>query len=252
MAFVALHVQAIAFPSLPSTSCRDIDNRCTSWAATGECKRNVGYMTLHACRVACGSCGHDASDLVAAIRASPEEQIDLVRTRNHGSCTTSPPTVLRWAVDSMLASQIGCFNRKGAEPSGYWQKTLLLHEAQAQRSSPITFYDTITSRPLFRAPINRTMAEFLKESTAHGWPSFREQELIASGVRALRDSGGEVVSVDGTHLGHNLPDSHVRYCINLVSIAGWPPADEQQNGLTALPQEGATTGPRHEMKMTTS
>lgn len=33
--------------------------------------------------------------------------------------------------------------------------------------------------------------------------------------------GGECVSVDGTHLGHNIPDSNGhRYCINLVSIAG--------------------------------
>jgi peptide methionine sulfoxide reductase MsrB len=31
------------------------------------------------------------------------------------------------------------------------------------------------------------------------------------------------VSVDGTHLGHNLPDRRGnRYCINLVSIAGRP------------------------------
>jgi peptide methionine sulfoxide reductase MsrB len=29
------------------------------------------------------------------------------------------------------------------------------------------------------------------------------------------------VSVDGTHLGHNIPDGEGnRYCINLVSIAG--------------------------------
>jgi len=34
---------------------------------------------------------------------------------------------------------------------------------------------------------------------------------------------GETVSVDGTHLGHNLPDRKGRrYCINLVSIAGRP------------------------------
>ena len=32
---------------------------------------------------------------------------------------------------------------------------------------------------------------------------------------------GETVSVDGTHLGHNLPDdAGNRYCINLVSVAG--------------------------------
>jgi len=32
---------------------------------------------------------------------------------------------------------------------------------------------------------------------------------------------GEAVSLEGTHLGHNLPDKKGnRYCINLVSVAG--------------------------------
>jgi peptide methionine sulfoxide reductase MsrB len=38
-------------------------------------------------------------------------------------------------------------------------------------------------------------------------------------VRVLPN--GEAVSVDGTHLGHDLPDAAGRrYCINLVSMAG--------------------------------
>lgn len=40
-------------------------------------------------------------------------------------------------------------------------------------------------------------------------------------VRSLRD--GEVVSLSGSHLGHNLPDRNGnRYCINVVSVAGNP------------------------------
>ena len=41
-------------------------------------------------------------------------------------------------------------------------------------------------------------------------------------MRSLQD--GEMVSLEGSHLGHNLPD-HLgnRYCINLVSVAGTPP-----------------------------
>ena len=35
------------------------------------------------------------------------------------------------------------------------------------------------------------------------------------------------MSVDGTHLGHNLPDSSGhRYCINLVCVAGTPTSVE--------------------------
>ena len=67
----------------------------------------------------------------------------------------------------------------------------------------------------------------MKESKSHGWPSFRDSEVIWDSVRCLPN--GEAVSVDGTHLGHNLPDaSGNRYCINLVSVAGRPaPVDEK-------------------------
>ena len=72
------------------------------------------------------------------------------------------------------------------------------------------------------APIGRTAEEFIAESEYHGWPSFRDQEVVWDNVRVLKD--GETVSVDGTHLGHNLPskDKRNRYCINLVSVAGNP------------------------------
>merc|ERR1712125_277346 len=87
----------------------------------------------------------------------------------------------------------------------------------------ITFYDSNTGKPLFIAPRGRTMDQFFKESRNHGWPSFRDEEVVWENVRCLKD--GETVSVDGTHLGHNLPDRcGSRYCINLVSVAGRPVA----------------------------
>ena len=69
------------------------------------------------------------------------------------------------------------------------------------------------------------MDEFLKESGNHGWPSFRDQEVNWDVVRVLPN--GETVSLDGTHLGHNLPDRKgSRYCINLVCVAGSPTNQE--------------------------
>lgn len=51
-------------------------------------------------------------------------------------------------------------------------------------------------------------------------------------VRVL--SNGETVSIDGTHLGHNLPDKYGRrYCINLVSIAGNQIVDTNTNTTTS-------------------
>ena len=62
-------------------------------------------------------------------------------------------------------------------------------------------------------------SDFWVESEEHGWPSFRDDEVNWDVVGCL--SNGEVITIDGVHLGHNLPDSKGnRYCINLVCIAG--------------------------------
>ena len=88
----------------------------------------------------------------------------------------------------------------------------------------LTFYDSVTGIPLFKiSPRIRPLQEWVEESKVHGWPSFRDDEVVWDNVRSLRD--GEMVSLTGTHLGHNLPDMNGnRYCINLVSIAGYPKA----------------------------
>jgi peptide methionine sulfoxide reductase MsrB len=101
--------------------------------------------------------------------------------------------------------------------------------------SELKNFNLVTGKPLFIAPKGRTWKEFVDESKAHGWPSFRDEEIVWENVRALGD--GEAVSLSisksfyelfmfllaGTHLGHNLPDKKGnRYCINLCSIAGKP------------------------------
>ena len=55
--------------------------------------------------------------------------------------------------------------------------------------------------------------------------SYLAGQVVWENMRCLKN--GEAISVDGTHLGHNLPDRKGnRYCINLVSVAGLPPAAE--------------------------
>ena len=106
-----------------------------------------------------------------------------------------------------------------AERSGYWRGVDSFVRELRLAEEPVTFFDSVTGKPLFVAPQGRSMAAFVHESTAHGWPSFRDQEVFWENVRCLPN--GEAVSLDGTHLGHNLPDSKGnRYCINLVSVAG--------------------------------
>jgi peptide methionine sulfoxide reductase MsrB len=118
-----------------------------------------------------------------------------------------------------LAENVSNFNRHYAETKGYWRTTKF--EEEVMEAKEMTFYDSNTGNPLFIVPRGRTMKEFLDESKAHGWPSFRDEEVVWENVRVLED--GETVSLNGTHLGHNIPDKKgSRFCINLVSIAGNP------------------------------
>jgi peptide methionine sulfoxide reductase MsrB len=144
----------------------------------------------------------------------------LMSENAHGTCPAPVQDDLRYGCDFKTADNICCFNRHYAEHSGYWvSKTSFLKDVD--RSAVTTFFDSVTGKPLFKAPIGRSFEAFEKESRAHGWPSFRDEEVIWENVRCL--ANGEAVSVDGTHLGHNLPDgSGNRYCINLVSCAGNP------------------------------
>lgn len=145
----------------------------------------------------------------------------------HGSCVAPVQDNLKFNADFETADRICCFNRHYAEYAGYSfteEHNSWIDEVRTnfeKNGKPTTFYDSVTGKPLYKAPVGRSVAEFISESRAHGWPSFRDKEVVWDYVRVLKD--GEAVSVDGTHLGHNLPDSKGnRHCINLVSIAGNP------------------------------
>ena len=48
---------------------------------------------------------------------------------------------------------------------------------KADKNKEITFYDSVTGKPLFIAPRGRSFEDFRKESKSHGWPSFRDNEV---------------------------------------------------------------------------
>ena len=145
----------------------------------------------------------------------------LMAPKAHGTSETGVQPSLRFGCDNELADRICNYNRHYAENSNYFQSTGLVRELhRAEREGDkVQFYDSNSGGLLFVAPQGRTFEKFLTESKKHGWPSFRDAEVNWERVRILPD--GECVSVDGTHLGHNIPDgSGNRYCINLVSVAG--------------------------------
>lgn len=143
----------------------------------------------------------------------------IMAKKTHGTSDSPVQSNLRYNVDNNLADKITNYNRRFAEFSGYFRTTSWLQDVN--KNEVTTYYDSVTGKPLFEAPIGRSFDEFVAESNVHGWPSFRDQEVVWDNVRALSD--GEMVSLSGTHLGHNLPDkAGNRYCINLVSVAGNP------------------------------
>lgn len=147
---------------------------------------------------------------------------DIMSPKAHGTSMIPVQENLRFGVSNKLADKICNYNRHFAEYSGYFRETSF-EETVRKAKGPVTFYDSNTGKPLFVAPLGRSVDEFIEESRYHGWPSFRDQEVVWENVRVLKSSG-ETVSVDGTHLGHNIPskDKRNRYCINLVSVAGNP------------------------------
>jgi len=66
--------------------------------------------------------------------------------------------------------------RHYAEHSGYFEKKLDFLK-DCKDTKEINFYDSNTGKLLFTAPKGRTMEQFMVESRAHGWPSFRDPEV---------------------------------------------------------------------------
>merc|ERR1719253_44341 len=84
-----------------------------------------------------------------------------------------------------------------------------------------TFYDSVCGVPLFIAPKGRSLADFEADTTEHGWPSFRPEEVTEHVL--TNKTSGFVTSSCGTHLGSYLPDAKgPRWCMDLSCIAGNP------------------------------
>ena len=186
------------------------------------------------------------------------EEMMADKGKGHGTSAVPIQKDLRWKCDVETADKICNYNRHYAEYAGYWERATSFLQEESEASGEITFYDSNTGKALFYGPRGRDWTAFVRESKAHGWPSFRDSEVNWDYVRVLPKCAaqslhssrltpgrlrvvasrlsrvhrplpshvcrsGECISVDGTHLGHNLPDgSGNRYCINLVSVAGKP------------------------------
>merc|ERR1711990_1388668 len=104
----------------------------------------------------------------------------IMSKKAHGTCVQPVQQNLLYGCDFETADRICCFNRHYAEHSGYafTAKRTWVNTITANGGAEITYYDSVTGKPLFIAPRGRTVQEFIMESKAHGWPSFRDQEVV--------------------------------------------------------------------------
>ncbi|EJK72751.1 hypothetical protein THAOC_05683, partial [Thalassiosira oceanica] len=152
------------------------------------------------------------NNMVEGVMKRGDESI--MSPKAHGTTDAAVQERLRFGVDRKLADKISSYTRDFAERAGYYLSTSFEDDVtkSVARGDPLEFYDSVSGKPLFKAPVGRDLDEFLAEARGHGWPSFRDDEVNWENVRVLRN--GETVSVGGTHLGHNIPDSiGNRYCI---------------------------------------
>ena len=145
----------------------------------------------------------------------------MMSQKEFGTSAVPVQKKLRWTCDEVVAEKICNYNRHSAEFAGYWERASTFLQEESEASGEITFYDSNTGMPLFYGPRERSFSDFVSESKKHGWPSFRDSEVNWDYVRVLPN--GECISVDGTHLGHNLPDwNGNRYCAPAPNSAAQP------------------------------
>ena len=113
---------------------------------------------------------------------------DIMSPKAHGTTPNPVQAKLRWNTDRGTADRICSFNRHYAESPGYYETTSYLKEVS--RESETVYYDSVTGKPLFVAPIGRTMDQFLAESNVHGWPSFRDSEVVWENTRGTHGQAG--------------------------------------------------------------
>ena len=163
--------------------------------------------------------------LLPCAGAAPPKQYDLCR----GTSVADPK--LRFGIGGLpdptgssnqtLASAVCCDSRNVAyaEPQGLYSELKLF--SHLDPSGVTTFYDSACGLALFRAPVNRSLADFEADTKEHGWPSFRPAEVVHDNVRTNHPKPGLATSACGTHLGTYLPDAQgPRWCIDLSCVSG--------------------------------
>lgn len=91
----------------------------------------------------------------------------IMKEKAHGTSDAPVQKNLRWQCDENTADRICNYNRHWAEYSGYFasSKVSFMKEMQekaaAGSTEPTIFYDSVTGKPLFKAPIGMLLQRHL-------------------------------------------------------------------------------------------
>ncbi|MBV5345198.1 MAG: hypothetical protein JZU63_06550, partial [Rhodoferax sp.] len=82
---------------------------------------------------------------------------DIMSPKEHGTSSAPVQETLRYGVSRSLADKICSFNRVFAEMGGYFEGSTLFEKdvrhIVASTGGPITFYDSVTGKPLFKVRV---------------------------------------------------------------------------------------------------
>ena len=149
----------------------------------------------------------------------------------YGMSAVKPPAALPVLDPTETVTQAICcdlnFRGYAETPGTFSLPSVDLFAKMNPEGQETTFYDPVCGIPLFIVPRGRSLEAFKNETTEHGWPSFRDEEVVAGNV--LNETGGPgMVSKCGTHLGDNLPEGGAnRYCLDLACVSGNPAKEYQ-------------------------
>ena len=97
---------------------------------------------------------------------------DIMSPKAHGTSDAPVQSELQYGVSNELADRITNYNRRYAEQAGYFRFTsmedAIREHVEKTGGKPLTFYDSVTGKPLFVAPVARSVDQFLEESKVHG------------------------------------------------------------------------------------
>ena len=110
--------------------CKDEHASCPSWAASGECAKNAGFMGA-SCRKSCGKCDLSGEDAAHALELASYAARNL-----HAGCSiATPPTPACAGASERLAAVLAVMQR-GGQGGKSLQRFVeaLAHEVKADAS----------------------------------------------------------------------------------------------------------------------